>query len=83
MKTKINKSEIMKKAWEMYKRVNFWNDRVKKFAWKIKSFSACLKQIWANVKFRVWRENHPPVPVSFEIMQACADGYRTRKYNGD
>ena len=84
MKAKINKSEVMKEAWHLYRLFNRWNRITKKFYNNkiIRSFSHCLKRAWENVK----REMERPVveSVSIELLAGAADYYRgNRRYYGD
>jgi len=53
MTTKINKSEVMKRAWAIFRMSNGYSFSTKKFTRMIKSFSYCLKNAWLQIKLSV------------------------------
>ena len=95
MKTRINKSELFKKAWEMYKRYsNILSRKV------CPSFGSCLRNAWFEVKAqirkaekearRLMRESEPvkkaeSVVYSAAMEKGITEYYRSRNglYCGD
>ena len=74
MKT-INKSELFKRAWSMYK--SYMN--IDKETWTlINSFGKCLKRAWAAEKVKVDRINNPK-KVNYAPYYAGAEAC----YHGD
>ena len=83
MKAIINKSEVMKKAWGLYRLFNRYNKITKTFYNNkiIKSFSYCLKRAWEAVKIEMTRL--VVEPVSYITQEAYDSFYSNAKYFGD
>jgi len=84
MKTKINKSEVMKEAWHLYRLLNRWNGVTRKFYNNkiIRSFFHCLKRAWENIKAQMKRPviNSAPCYITQDGYNAF---YSNTKYFGD
>lgn len=88
MKTKINKSQLFKMAWSMYKRSISVLGR--EFC---QSFSACLRNAWFKLKMealRFMKKSEPaqnPEPVVFDaaMERGITEYYRSQsgRYCGD
>ena len=86
MKTSINKSELMKRAWAYYHSLRA--EKLKR-AWTVlKTFGECLKQIWASMKIEAEYRSKPSINEIHDriMLHAYNNGslaYRPGQYVGD
>ena len=82
MKTKINKSQLFKMAWSMYKRSISVLGR--EFC---QSFSACLRNAWFKMKAEARKAEKEPESVVFDsaMERGIIEYYRNQsgRYCGD
>lgn len=95
MKTRISKSDVMKRAWSIYKSDcgSMYSDG---YFYNFKNFSDCLKRSWviekANIEYNLQKIKEqrnawtPKASYSFDmasLSDALTDYYANNRYNGD